>query len=162
MNKIDNFFVCLNLQSLKSRHCWIFYTIFSPSPLAFSSLLKFALRFLEDEKHSFMMKGNLAPGSWKKFIRNGGEERESVLESSRSLQLTQLNSSPLLSIAVWLHFMIASTAWAMDGNSTNPDDERSVLSGNMRIADGATSFFAKMSNNWSSARLGGVLKKWRI
>lgn len=59
MNKIDNFF-----EIYKIFFSWnheTFYTIFSPSPLAFSSLLKFALRFLEDEKHSFMMKGNLAP-----------------------------------------------------------------------------------------------------
>lgn len=65
-------------------------------------------------------------------------------------------------MAVWLHFIIASTAWAMDGNSISPDDDRSVLSGNIRTADGGTSFFAKISTNWSSDRLGGVLKKCKI
>lgn len=69
---------------------------------------------------------------------------------------------PLLSIAVWLHFIIANTAWAIDGNSRRPEDERSDFSGNMRTAAGATSFCVKISTNCSSVRLGGVLKKWRI
>lgn len=65
-------------------------------------------------------------------------------------------------MAVWLHFMMARTAWAIDGNSSRPDDDRSDLSGNIRTAAGATSFCVKISTNCSSVRLGGVLKKWRI
>lgn len=69
---------------------------------------------------------------------------------------------PLLSMAVWLHFMMAKTAWAIDGNSSSPDDERSDFNGNMRTAAGATSFCVKISTNCSSVRLGGVLKKCKI
>ena len=69
---------------------------------------------------------------------------------------------PLLSMAVWLHFMMARTAWAIDGNSSKPEEDRSDLSGNMRVFAGGTSFEVKISINCSSVRLGGVLKKWRI
>lgn len=65
-------------------------------------------------------------------------------------------------MAVWLHFMMASTAWATDANSSRPDDDRSDLSGNMRTAVGHTSFCRNISMSWSSVRLGGVLKKCRI
>lgn len=69
---------------------------------------------------------------------------------------------PLLSIGMWLHFMIASTASATLENSIRPDDERSVFSGNMRTAVGGTSFSLNSCSSCSSARPGGVLKKCRI
>lgn len=65
-------------------------------------------------------------------------------------------------MAVWLHFMIAITAWAIDENSIKPDDDRSVFNGNILTAAGGHSFLLKSSTSWSSERLGGVLKKWRI
>ena len=43
--------------------------------------------------------------------------------------------------------MIASTACEMEVNSSNPDDERSDLSGNIRTAAGATSLTLKISIN---------------
>lgn len=69
---------------------------------------------------------------------------------------------PLLSIGMWLHFMMASTAWATLGNSMRPEEERSVFSGNIRTAVGGTSLILKIPISCSSVRPGGVLKKWRI
>jgi hypothetical protein len=74
----------------------------------------------------------------------------------------EFNFVPLASMAVWLHFMIAITAWAIDENSINPDEDLSVFNGNIRTAAGGHSFCVKISTSWSSERLGGVLKKWRI
>lgn len=65
-------------------------------------------------------------------------------------------------MAVWLHFMIAITAWAIDENSIKPDEDRSVFNGNILTAAGGHSFLLKISTSWSSERLGGVLKKCRI
>lgn len=69
---------------------------------------------------------------------------------------------PLLSIGMWLHFMMASTASATLENSIRPDDDRSVFSGNIRTAVGGTSLSLKSCSNCSSPKPGGVLKKWRI
>lgn len=69
---------------------------------------------------------------------------------------------PFASIAAWLHFIIAKTAWATDGNSTRPDDERSDFNGNILIADGSQSSSLNVFNSFSSVRSGGVLKKWSI
>lgn len=69
---------------------------------------------------------------------------------------------PLLSIGMWLHFMMASTASATLENSIRPDDDRSVFSGNIRTAVGGTSLSLKSCSSCSSAKPGGVLKKWRI
>lgn len=48
--------------------------------------------------------------------------------------------SPLFSTGIWLHFIIAITASDTFGNSIKPDEDRSVLSGNIRTAVGGTSF----------------------
>lgn len=69
---------------------------------------------------------------------------------------------PLLSIGIWLHFMMASTASATLENSIRPDDDRSVFSGNIRTAVGGTSLSLKSCSSCSSAKPGGVLKKCRI
>lgn len=69
---------------------------------------------------------------------------------------------PLLSMGIWLHFIIANTASATFGNSINPDDDRSVFSGNIRTAVGGTSFELNTSSKWVSSRPGGVLKKCKI
>lgn len=58
--------------------------------------------------------------------------------------------------------MIATTDSAMLGNSIKPDEDLSVLSGNIRTAVGKTSFELNIFTNCSSVRLGGVLKKCKI
>lgn len=58
--------------------------------------------------------------------------------------------------------MIAITDSATFGNSTKPDEDLSVLRGNIRTAVGDTSFELKRFTNCSSVKLGGVLKKCKI
>lgn len=74
----------------------------------------------------------------------------------------EINVKPLFSTGIWLHFIIAITDSATLGNSIKPDDERSVFNGNMRTAVGRTSLPLNKVTNWSSVKLGGVLKKCRI
>lgn len=69
---------------------------------------------------------------------------------------------PLWSIALWLHFMMAFTARATLGNSTNPEEDRSDFSGNIRTCDGRQSLLVNAFSSWSSDIPGGVLKKCRI
>lgn len=54
---------------------------------------------------------------------------------------------PFPSMGKWLHFMIATTASAMFGNSISPDDERSVFNGKRRTEVAGTSFILKMPIN---------------
>lgn len=105
----------------------------------------------DEEKHSFMMNGNLVPGklererekvSIKFFFKQFGCRRHSVYvcacvcacvgvcarrtSKERKSKIGHL-LSPLFSTGIWLHFIIAITASATFGNSIRPDDERSVF-----------------------------------
>lgn len=87
------------------------YTIFSPSPFAFSSALKLALRFFDDEKQSFIINGNLAPKKRKissnlcQFLAYLYFQLPYDCTSwwrARRVQWTEIQWDPMMSVRFWV------------------------------------------------------------